>query len=151
MVTTNQTGYDKTKKYVFESLLKLNITIPWIQGLSFTGNAAVDKSIENNKLWEKPWYLYSWDGVTYDANDQPVLLKGKRIFTPQLTQKFSDGRLMTLNALLNYERAFNNVHDFRFLAGTEGSPVNPWDLKLSGSTSHQQLLMSFLQGVTAKE
>ena len=120
VVTTNQTGYDRTKRYVFESLLKLNITIPWIQGLSFTGNASVDKSIESNKLWEKPWYLYSWDGVSYDANEQPVLLKGKKGFsTPQLTQRFSDGRLITLNALLNYERTFNEVHDFRFLAGTE--------------------------------
>ncbi len=120
VVTTNQTGYDRTKNYIFESLLKLDITIPWIKGLSLTGNASVDKSIGNGKLWQKPWYLYSWDGTTYDEGNQPVLVRGKKGFsTPQLTQEFSDRRLITLNALLNYERSFNNVHDFRFLIGTE--------------------------------
>ncbi len=120
VVTTNQTGYDKTKTYVFESRLKLDMTIPWIKGLTLTGNAAIDKTFTNGKLWETPWYLYNWDGVTYDENNQPVLVVGKKGFsTPQLTQEMGDSRRTTLNGLINYERSFNNKHDFKFLAGTE--------------------------------
>jgi TonB-linked SusC/RagA family outer membrane protein len=120
VVTTNQTGYDKTKTYVFESRLKLDITIPWVKGLTLTGNAAIDKTIENRKLWETPWYLYNWDGVTYDENNEPVLSVGKKGFsTPQLTHGLQDGRRTTLNGLINYERTFGDRHDFKILVGSE--------------------------------
>jgi len=120
VVTTNQTGYDKTKTYVFESRLKLDITIPWVRGLTFTGNAAIDKTIENGKLWQTPWYLYNWDGVTYDENNDPVLVVGKKGFsTPQLTQEMGDSRRTTLNGLINYEHNFGGNHDFKILVGSE--------------------------------
>ncbi len=120
VVTTSQTGYDKTKTYVFESRLKLDITIPWVRGLTFTGNAAIDKTIENGKLWQTPWYLYNWDGVTYDENNDPVLVVGKKGFsTPQLTQEMGDSRRTTLNGLINYEHNFGGNHDFKILVGSE--------------------------------
>lgn len=120
VVTTNQTGYDKTKTYVFESRMKIDINIPWIKGLSFTGNAAIDKTIENGKLWEKPWYLYNWDRSTYDENNNPVLVKGKKGFsTPQLTQDIADSKRTTLNGLLNYEKNINNIHNLKILVGSE--------------------------------
>jgi TonB-dependent starch-binding outer membrane protein SusC len=120
VVTTSQTGYDRDKRYIFESLMKLDLTIPWVKGLTVTGNAAIDKNFRNRKLWETPWYLYNWDGVTYDADNQPVLVKGKKGFTdPQLTQSMEDGSRVTLNGLINYERTFAEKHDFKILAGSE--------------------------------
>jgi TonB-dependent starch-binding outer membrane protein SusC len=119
-ITTSQTGYDKDIRYIFESLLKLNITIPWISGLSITANGSVDKTIQNRKLWETPWYLYNWDGLTYDANNVPVLIKGKKgLPDPQLSQSLSDASRMTFNGLINYKRTFNEKHDFNFLVGSE--------------------------------
>ena len=35
-----------------ESNLKLNINIPWVKGLSVTGNASIDKNFVNDKLWQ---------------------------------------------------------------------------------------------------
>ncbi len=119
-ISTSMTGYDKSKTYVFESGLKLNITIPWVQGLSVTGNVALDKTLENDKEWETPWYLYNWDGTSYDESNQPLLIKGKKgLSAPQLTQESYDSQRMTLNALVNYERTFNNQHFFKILVGTE--------------------------------
>ncbi|MBK7133511.1 MAG: TonB-dependent receptor [Bacteroidales bacterium] len=120
VITTNQTGYDKDIRYIFESNLKLNITIPWVKGLSVTANGSVDKNIQNRKVWETPWYLYSWNGTSYDANGIPVLTKGKKgLPDPQLSQSLSDGSRSTFNGLVNYKRVFKEKHDFSILFGSE--------------------------------
>jgi len=120
VVTTNQTGYDRNKANILQTNAKIDITVPWIDGLSISGNAALDKRADNNKLWQTPWYLYSWDGLTYDANSQPVLSRGQKGFTnAQLTQDMNDSDLLTLNALLNYQKSFKEQHNLKFLLGVE--------------------------------
>ncbi len=119
VITTDQTGLDKTTRYNFESRVKLDINIPWVKGLSFTGNASIDKNIENRKLWQKPWYLYAWDQQSYDANHEPILVEGKKGYSaPQLTQSMNDANRLTLNGLINYERRFDD-HNFKVLFGSE--------------------------------
>src|SRR5690606_14236317 len=66
VTSTNATGYDRTRNYNINTNFRLDINIPFINGLSFSGNASLDKLISNRKLWQTPWFLYSWDGVTYD-------------------------------------------------------------------------------------
>jgi len=103
-----------------ESNVKLDITIPWVTGLSITGNASFDKSILNHKQFLKPWYLYTWDGVTYDANNQPILAKGVRgPSEPNLSQSMTDAGNNTLNALINYARTIDEKHAITVLAGSE--------------------------------
>lgn len=120
VIVTDATGYDRNKRYVMQSNMKLDITVPWVKGLVITGNAAFDKDILNRKLFQKPWYLYSWDRQSYDANNQPVLLKGKRGFPePRLTQSMSDASRTTLYGLINYSRTIANNHDLKLLVGSE--------------------------------
>lgn len=120
VVTTNQTGYDRNKTTNLLTRAKLEVNLPWVKGLSLSGNAAFDRQIDNDKLWRTPWYLYSWDGESYDGDGQPILVEGQKGFTnPELTQEMEDADRLTLNALLNYERNFGGVHNFKFLAGTE--------------------------------
>jgi hypothetical protein len=130
VITTNQTGYDKTKDYVMESVLKLDVSIPWVKGLSLTSNISFDKNFQNSKLWETPWYLYMWDGTTYGADNLPVLTKAKRgLPSPQLTQSMRDGSRTTLNALLTYETTISNSHNIKVLVGSErisGESMNFW-------------------------
>lgn len=114
-------GYDKNKTYAFNSNAKLLVTIPWIKGLSFTGNVAFDKEIYNGKFWRKPYTLYSWDRMTFDEKNEPVVvgaLDGPYT-TPELTQNFSDGQGLTINGLINYELNVAEKHDIKFLAGAE--------------------------------
>ena len=116
---TDETGYDRDKRYAFNSNLKLDVNIPWVKGLSLTANATVDKDFRFRKLFQKPWYLYSWDGVSYDANNEPVMVKGKKGFDdPRLQEWMDDNESVLLNGLINYETRISQ-HGFRFLLGVE--------------------------------
>ncbi len=130
VIVTDATGYDKRKTYVMESNMKLVINIPWVKGLSLTGNAAIDKTFMNRKRFQKPWDLYTWDGTTLDANNEPVVSPAKKGFTdPRLQQWMSDEGKTTLNGLINYERIFDSRHNVKVLLGTEritGKSMDFW-------------------------
>jgi len=125
VMATSETGYDRSKLYTMESNVRLNINIPWVKGLSLTGNASIDKSFGNNKLWQTPYYLYGWDRVSYDENNQPLLIKAPKYYSePRLRQSMSEGLRTTLNALINYEHTFSESHAVKVLVGIEGVESN---------------------------
>ncbi|WP_245747647.1 TonB-dependent receptor [Parapedobacter koreensis] len=120
VVTTNQTGYDRNKATMLESKATLDISIPGVKGLTLTGSAAYDRRLNNDKLWRTPWYLYAWDGVSRDDNGEPILVEGQKGYTnPELTQEMSDGDLLTLNTLLNYQLNLQDKHHIKALFGVE--------------------------------
>jgi len=120
VITTKQTGYDKRDKYTMESKANIEIKIPGIEGLTLSGNYSYDKIFENRKLWETPWYLYSWDGVSYDDGGQPVLAEGKKgLSSPELWQRADNQSRTTINGMLNYEKTFAANHNAKLLAGVE--------------------------------
>jgi len=120
LTTTNATGYLLDKTYSLQSNVKLDIDIPWVEGLSITGMASYDKSILNHKQFEQPWYVYTWDGVTKDQSGTPVLVKGIRGVTDaRLWQGMTDGNSSTLRALINYSHNIGDKHKFKLLLGTE--------------------------------
>ncbi|MBL4674875.1 MAG: SusC/RagA family TonB-linked outer membrane protein [Mucilaginibacter sp.] len=129
VLVSDKTGYTRQRDYVFQSNAKLVVNIPWVRGLSITGNAAVDKTFTTYKQFRKPWDLYTWDKVSYDANNQPVLLASKSGNTdPRLYQSFNLLGNITLNGLINYDRTFGK-HDLKVLAATErisGDNMNFW-------------------------
>jgi hypothetical protein len=109
VVSTKATGYDRDKRYVLNTNLRLNVKIPWVEGLSFTGNAAIDKSIRFNKTFQTPWYLYSWDGQTRDASGEPVLVKGKKGFDKSCFESIYGRQPGS-----SFERAVKLRENFRF-------------------------------------
>ena len=120
LTTTDATGYLQDKTLSLQTNVKLDITIPWIEGLSITGLASYDRSILNHKQFEKPWYVYTWDGVSRDENDVPVLVKGERgVSDARLWQGFTDGSSSTLRALINYQTSIKDKHNIKVLLGTE--------------------------------
>jgi len=120
VITTDQTGYDKDKIFDLNSRMNLDITLPWVKGLSVTGNVAVDKTFQNNKLWQTPWYLYTWDGVTFNDSNEPHLVRGQRGFSdPRLRQTGTETQRITVNGLINYSRTFSEIHNVSLLVGSE--------------------------------
>src|SRR5690606_4190140 len=120
VTTTNQTGYERNKTMMLESRANIEISIPRVEGLTLSGNVGYDRTMNNDKLWQTPWTLYNWDGTSYDANGKPVLEAGQKGFTaPQLRQDFNTRNLLTLNALLRYERSFGAKSNFNGLIGVE--------------------------------
>ena len=120
VISTDATGYDKDKFYTLNTNLKLNINIPWVKGLSLTGTAAIDKGFNFRKTWQTPWYLYTWDYQSYDANNKPVLVKGKRGFDDARLNEYSRDELTTtLYGLVNYETKIAQHHSVRAMVGSE--------------------------------
>jgi TonB-linked SusC/RagA family outer membrane protein len=124
VITTNKTGYDRDTRYYLQTNGSVDIIIPWIKGLKLTGTASVDKYIKRTKKWEAPWYLYTWDKVSYEADGvTPKLSKGARgPAEPRLNQSDEDQLNVLLGSLLTYERKFGQ-HSITFLAGTNRETI----------------------------
>lgn len=117
VVSTKATGYDHDKRYILNSNAKMVVRIPWVPGLSLTGNAALDKGFRFRKRWRTPWYLYSFGG--FDANNQPVLTRSKKGFAnPDLLEEVADNQNILLNGLVTYEKKMGD-HYINILAGAE--------------------------------
>lgn len=119
VITTNQTGYDRNKSTVLETRGIVDFRAPWVEGLSLSLTAAMDNSIQNDKLWKTPWYLYAWDKSSLDNAGQPELSRVERGYSnAELRQDMSDDRLVTLNVLGKYKFDLAD-HKFDLMAGVE--------------------------------
>ena len=121
LLSTNATGYDKDVRDYYQSNGKIEIRIPWVEGLKLTGTASVDKYQRNEKIWQQPWYEYTWDGTTYQADGKtPQLTKVQKSSTPNaqpsLSQNYENQTGVTLTGMLNYDHKFGN-HTIAFMAG----------------------------------
>ncbi len=120
IITTNKPGYNNKTNYILESNLKLNISIPWVKGLSLSTNVSYDKNFIGQKSWGIPYSLYNWNGTTKDTQGMPVLASANYgPVLPSLGQSYTDGKNITLNALLNYEIQIANKHNVKILVGSE--------------------------------
>lgn len=126
VITTNQTGYDRDKRDYFQTNGKVELQIPGVEGLKITATAALDKYQKNGKRWETPWFLYSWDKVSYQADGKtPKLTKEMRsTFTdPRLNQYGENSLNINLAAQANYDRKFGD-HSITLLAGIQRETLN---------------------------
>ncbi|MEJ1237566.1 TonB-dependent receptor [Chryseolinea sp. T2] len=120
VITTNATGYDRTPKDFIQSNARVDITNPWIEGLKLTVMGALDKTIERRKMFETPWYLYTWDKVSYEADGvTPKLTKALRsTFTDaRLTETTGSVVNTNLTGLLSYDKTFGE-HVLGIMVGT---------------------------------
>lgn len=119
VITTNQTGYDKDTRYYLQSNGKIEVSVPGVQGLKVTGSAAVDKYIQQTKTFQKPWFIYSWDKTSYEADGvTPLLTKVQKGPNAQATlnQGSVDQLNVLLQGLISYEHTFSS-HAITILAG----------------------------------
>ncbi len=123
VVTTNQTGYDRDTRNYLQTNGTLEIKIPGVEGLKFTGTASVDKFIGQTKRWNTPWFLYTWDGSTYGDNGEPELVRGVRgPADANLNQGNEDQLNILLGGVFTYERAFGD-HNLTVLAGSNRETI----------------------------
>lgn len=120
VITTNATGYHKNPTDYLQTNGKLDITNPWIEGLKLTLMGAVDKTINRTKRWETPWYLYTWDKTTFEADGTtPVLSRSLRstFSDPRLTQSEWNVLNTNLTGMLSFDRTFAGMHTLNVMAG----------------------------------
>jgi TonB-dependent starch-binding outer membrane protein SusC len=121
VTVTSATGFNRDHYYYLESNLRLNITIPWVKGLSVQANGSYDKMFRYNKVFNTPWYLYSWDGIHKDETGLTKNLRGYS--APQLTENWQDGQRKTFNAFATYETTVAEKNHIRMMVGTESQYV----------------------------
>jgi TonB-dependent starch-binding outer membrane protein SusC len=120
VISTNATGYSRNTTDYIQTNANVDITNPWVKGLRLTLSAAVDKSDQNNRLWQTPWSLYYWDKKTYEADGVTPKLEGSirsNFKDPRLNQTYSTIMNTNLTGLLNYDFTIGNGHEFNALAG----------------------------------
>ncbi|MFT4155981.1 SusC/RagA family TonB-linked outer membrane protein [Parafilimonas sp.] len=126
VITTNQTGYDRDKRDYFQTNGKVEINIPGVEGLKLSGTASLDKTFYNTKEWQTPWYLYFWDGSSYeDDGITPLLTKSIRsTYTdPRLTLSTETDLSILLGGMLNYDKKIGN-HTINLLAAVTKETIN---------------------------
>lgn len=119
VVTTNDTGYDRTPTDYVQINGSIEITNPWVDGLKVTLSGAVDHSAARQKKWETPWTLYYLDRDEYIATGNPVLNGAIRstFNDARLTQSSSNTLNTNMTALVNYDRIINDDHTINLMAG----------------------------------
>lgn len=123
VITTNETGYDKDKRYYIQTNGQVEITNPWVSGLKLTINAAVDKYIKKQKKWQTPWYLYTWQGDYESDGTTPLLVPGKRgPAEPRLNQSDEDQLNILLGSVLSYDKKIGD-HTLNILAGVNRETI----------------------------
>lgn len=123
VISTDASGYDRNKRYYFQTNGQIDIQIPGVEGLKVTGTAAVDKYLRNNKKWETPWFLYTWQNEYEDDGVTPKLVQGKRgPADPRLTQGNEDQLNVLLGAVVNYDKVIGD-HTFNILAGVNRETI----------------------------
>lgn len=128
ITSTGVSGFNNDKYYALNSNLKLDVKIPWVAGLSVSGNLSFDQGFDFSKTFEKPWKLYSWDRTTVDAKGNPVLLSntfgGGLNNSPALTEYFRNDYTKLAYGLINYQTKIGNHHNLKLMGGTQYSKGN---------------------------
>lgn len=116
---SEETGFDDDKRYRSNNLLSATLKIPWIEGLSLSGYYAYDMYIQQRKLFQKPWTLYSLDETAYlnagntgkeDGTDF-IVSKSVGYPEPRVTNYSEYAQSKTANIKMDYVKTFNDVHN----------------------------------------
>jgi TonB-linked SusC/RagA family outer membrane protein len=128
VVTTNQTGYDRDTRDYIQTTGNIEIKIPGVEGLKFTGTAAIDKYIRTTKRWQTPWTLYQ-KGNGFEADGvTPVLVPSRRgPAEPNLSQSNSNQLNILLGGVFNYDKKFGEDHTLNVVAGVNRETVEGSD------------------------
>ncbi|MEM8486547.1 MAG: TonB-dependent receptor [Bacteroidota bacterium] len=127
-VVSNETGFDNTKTYYFQSSLTLGVDIPQIQGWSLEGTVAYDRTFEDYKRWQQPWTLYNCDAGC--SGEEALIATSEGVPDPRLTQTDLAAEDILLRATSLYEPNLGSDHTASLLLGTEFQSSESNELEL---------------------
>jgi len=155
VISTGATGTNNDKYYAFNSNLRLEANIPWIKGLSFTGNLSFDQGFDFDKNFTKPWRLYSWDTTTVDANGKPVLTSNVfgagTLNSPTLSESFKSDYSKLAFGLLNYQTNIGENHSLKLMVGSQYSKGNTESFNAYRDLFASTAVQEMFAGTTANQ
>lgn len=111
---TDLPGYNDNSTNFVQSNLGLTLKIPGIEGLQVRANASYDKMNYDFKQWNRPWVLYTWDGVNKNSSGLTPAQRGPG--DPSLTQDHTTRTDITATINASYEKEFGDNY-FKILGG----------------------------------
>ncbi len=119
VITTNATGFQDNPRDLIQLNGGVDITNPWVEGLTLKLSAAVDNTNEQLRIWQTPWELYFWDRTTFGSDGNPQLEAAVRsnFKNAQLTQSSNSVLNTNLTGILTYDRELGGGHFINLLAG----------------------------------
>lgn len=113
-LSSGDAGYTDLTSWVFNGQSTIDISLPWVKGLSVKGSFAYDYYGRNKKLFENVYYVYNYkeDTNTYEK------IQG-HTGAPQLSIEEIRTEYLTANARINYTNTFADVHTVDAFVGFE--------------------------------
>lgn len=115
-IGTPLAGYNDGDNYDLNGTAKLNIKVPWVDGLSFTGTGTIDRTFYNSKYWSIPIVYNQWDGQSKTDPAFTQITQGDITRTLSVSQNIQKN--YRVNFLANYEKQIGE-HYFKLLLGYE--------------------------------
>ena len=126
-ISTTDAGFDDDKHYRINPMVTATVKIPWVKGLTITGNYAYDMYFRVRKYFVKPVTLYYLDKPGYlaagntgkeDGSDFLTGIPRGTIAEPRLTDYYYDSRTITNSVRISYDKSFG-VHNLSAFAAVE--------------------------------
>ena len=111
---TDGPGYNKRSTNFVQSNIGLNFKVPGVEGLLIRGNVSYDKMNLDQKVWQRPWQLYTWDGINKDSSGLTAADRGPS--DPSLSQSHTTLTDITATINASYETSFGD-HYVKLLGG----------------------------------
>lgn len=117
---SSKTGNTNDKEKLFTGKASVDLSIPWVDGLSVNGFFAYTDNNRVNKNWQTPWTVYDYDSL----NGEYIAHTGGGILLPQLRQSYNSGIGKLLNLRINYNGVFGNNTISAFIAGEQEEDIS---------------------------
>lgn len=111
---TDEPGYNDNQRNFVQSNIGLTLKIPGVEGLQLRANASYDKFNYDFKQWNRPWTLYTWDGVNRNSSGLTPAQRGPG--DASLIQDHTTQTDITATINASYEKSFGG-HTFKILGG----------------------------------
>ncbi len=119
VAATELSGYVKSQNIGIQTNAALQWDLPWVEGLSLKVMGSYDRSSTTSKNLSSRYYLML--ASTPNADTQEITYRKasdprKELKTNNLTEGYSQGRRITSQASISYERIFAEKHHVNLLA-----------------------------------
>ena len=111
---TDLPGYNDNSTNFVQSNIGLTLKVPGVEGLELRANGSFDKMNFDFKQWQRPWMLYTWDGVNKNSSGLTAAQRGPG--DPSLTQDHTTLTQITATFVASYEKDLGD-HYFKALGG----------------------------------
>jgi TonB-linked SusC/RagA family outer membrane protein len=125
VTSTFETGKDEQKTYQLQNTFRINITPPFLKGLSLNGQFNYDVENFYRKRFFKPWILYfpEWDTAVRDPvtgfiTSMTLTPTPRGLSTPELSETYERTIRKTINLDVQFSRKFGD-HDIFLFGGFE--------------------------------